>query len=171
MRAKARPFAVDFTKFSAPIGKTALGLVLGRRSFHPLLEGPKILRICTIVQVRRFYLGQPCVSLRSKDQNAPSKTLFRGASLPLSSAVILKVEAYDTQCGAKLFTPEAAKVAFAEPFISRWIFDVEILFALKNFSVIEYPSGEMDRRSRLQKKISREAFRVLKEIFEIRKRY
>jgi hypothetical protein len=35
---------------------------------------------------------------------------------------------YDTQCGLKLFrkTPEVI-AAFAEPFRSRWIFDVELL--------------------------------------------
>jgi dolichyl-phosphate beta-glucosyltransferase len=48
-----------------------------------------------------------------------------GATL-ISSSLGLAV--YDTQCGAKLFrVSEPMQEIFARPFLSRWIFDVEII--------------------------------------------
>lgn len=48
---------------------------------------------------------------------------------------ILKLEVYDTQCGAKLFRKETAAVLFRDKFISRWLFDVEIFARLiSNYS-------------------------------------
>lgn len=47
------------------------------------------------------------------------------------AAFVLGMGVYDTQCGAKLFrnTPEI-KDLFREPFLSRWIFDVELIARL-----------------------------------------
>ncbi|MFT6371190.1 MAG: glycosyltransferase involved in cell wall biosynthesis [Maribacter sp.] len=39
---------------------------------------------------------------------------------------ILDIKVYDTQCGCKLFTTTIAKLTFDKPFISKWLFDVEI---------------------------------------------
>lgn len=38
----------------------------------------------------------------------------------------------DTQCGAKLFPAEAIKPLFSEPFLSSWVFDVELIQRIKN---------------------------------------
>ena len=47
------------------------------------------------------------------------------------SQFVLKVPVYDTQCGAKVIDYETAKQIFEQPFISKWLFDVELLKRLQ----------------------------------------
>ncbi len=41
---------------------------------------------------------------------------------------VMDLAVYDTQCGAKLVRADLAQLLFQQPFMSRWLFDVELLY-------------------------------------------
>lgn len=45
--------------------------------------------------------------------------------------LILRLPIEDTQCGAKVFKRELIGIAFMTPFLTRWLFDIEIFIKLK----------------------------------------
>lgn len=45
-------------------------------------------------------------------------------------SLVLDITVYDTQCGCKVIRADVAKKVFDKPFLSRWLFDVEIFFRI-----------------------------------------
>ena len=48
------------------------------------------------------------------------------------ASLVLDLPVYDTQCGAKIIKSEIAKNIFDKPFISKWLFDIELIARTKN---------------------------------------
>ena len=73
--------------------------------------GSRILKLDNTIKRKwyRFLIGRMVASVISK---------------------MLRLPVYDTQCGCKMFSREWAVVAFKTPFLSRWLFDVEVFYRL-----------------------------------------
>lgn len=55
---------------------------------------------------------------------------YTGRLIATAISKTLKLKIYDTQCGCKCFNQTLVKDIFTEKFISKWLFDVEIIFRM-----------------------------------------
>jgi dolichyl-phosphate beta-glucosyltransferase len=68
------------------------------------------------------------VALAGTDIDRKAARHYLGRAFATVASLVLRARFYDTQCGAKLFkSSDLFRAAIAEPFHSRWIFDVELL--------------------------------------------
>ena len=119
----------------------------------PLRE---IKEFCNVLELNEELIGVFGSRVRMLGRNISRNAARHYSSRIFATIVslVLRMGVYDTQCGAKIFrvTDEIMKI-FAFPFLSEWIFDVEILARLIQNGVLgdnsnmenliyEYPLSE-----------------------------
>ena len=103
---------------------------------------------------------------------------YLGRCFATVASMMLKLPVYDTQCGSQLFRREVVEAIFQEQFITRWLFDVELLARYKQRygveqaiqKIYEYPLFQWEDVDGSQLK-SRDFFKAPLELMKIRKRY
>ncbi len=126
-------------------------------SFCRVLDGKP--RIETVVGTRIRLLGH-------RIERQPTR-YWLGRLFANTASVALGLRVFDTQCGAKLFrvTPTTAKL-FERPFLTRWIFDVEILARMRQLAArhelaviarddLRIPARRLARRGRIDAPLRR----------------
>lgn len=85
---------------------------------------------------------------------------------------LFKVKIRDTQCGAKVLTRQAVADVLPEIGITRWAFDVDLLFKLRRagYRIIEWPTTWHDVGGS-QLRIGRASFEMLVAIVRLRLLY
>jgi len=102
---------------------------------------------------------------------------FLGRVFSTFSSLILKLPVYDSQCGAKIFRSDLV-VLFEEKFITRWLFDVELLARYRNRfgiqdslnSILEVPVNVWVEKGGSKLKL-KDMIKVPLELFAIYKKY
>jgi dolichyl-phosphate beta-glucosyltransferase len=144
----------------------------------PLSELPAMMEIAEKRGAIQMVFAARVRLLGREISRRPARHYFGrvGATL-ISSSLGLAV--YDTQCGAKLFraTPDVREV-FSTPFLSRWIFDVEIIARFVQRwgrdrvaqSLYEYPVTRWHDVKGSKVK-SRDFVRALRDLWKIHRAY
>lgn len=144
----------------------------------PLAEIP---RFCQLLdnrpQVQMVFGARVKLMGRTIERSASRHYLGRLAATLIASGLRLPI--YDTQCGAKMFrvTGELADL-FQEPFLSSWIFDVEIIGRLISANggavppdaIYELPLNEWEHKGSSKIRAG-DYFKALWELFLIRRKY
>jgi glycosyltransferase involved in cell wall biosynthesis len=109
------------------------------------------------------------------------RNLFRHWFSRIIATAIAKVinePVYDSQCGAKLFSKKIAGELFRDKFISKWLFDVELLLRYKlshgskefNRTIVEIPVNEWTEKENSKLRYHY-FFRIMYDLLRIRNRY
>jgi glycosyltransferase involved in cell wall biosynthesis len=96
----------------------------------PLTEVDRLLSALDADPRRWLALGSRVKRLGSEIDRRASRHYLGRVFCTLSSQ-LLDLAVYDSQCGAKVFRAEATGVLFGERFVTKWLFDLELLVRLR----------------------------------------
>jgi len=103
---------------------------------------------------------------------------YLGRVFATTASKVLKLPVYDTQCGAKLYKKQIIQPLFKDRFITKWLFDVEILARYIKFfgrekavtKIYEYPVYQWEDIGGSQLK-AKDFLKAPLELWKIKKRY
>lgn len=78
-----------------------------------------------------FCFGSRILKIGSEIKRKWSRFII-GRIIATVVSQILPLKIYDTQCGCKLFSKKIVPLLFVDPFISKWLFDIEVFFRMLN---------------------------------------
>lgn len=143
----------------------------------PLTELDRLLAPLEKSPDRRLAMGSRVKRLGSQIVRNEMRH-YLGRVFSTLASRLLDLPVYDSQCGAKVFRTDVAATLFAEPFSTRWIFDIELLARLRNQigrdgvlkTVIEVPLLEWREVGGSKLRLAH-MIRVPIELLRIRSRY
>lgn len=142
----------------------------------PLDEIERLLAVLDAHPNCQIALGSRVKRLGSQIDRRFARHVF-GRAFATAASSLLGFSTYDSQCGAKLFRTAVVPVLFQEPFVTRWLFDLELLARLRNHLgglpddvAIEVPLERWVEVGGSKLKAS-DMIRVPRELLKIRRAY
>jgi glycosyltransferase involved in cell wall biosynthesis len=129
---------LDLKKNGGKAEAVRQGLIYGFEHFNPKYIGfwdadlatplNEIAHFCGLLTDYEFNMvtGLRLMRLGAKVKRS-QKRHYLGRIFASFASLLLKLPVYDTQCGAKMYEAKLVPLLFKDPFISKWLFDVEIL--------------------------------------------
>ena len=152
-------FAAYLDADFSTLPETLVEMLDSARPGHRFILGARVLRAGATIErsALRHYVGRAVATMAS---------------------VSLDLRLYDTQCGAKLIERTLVEPLFAEPFSSRWLFDLELLLRTRRLlgldgfasAVLEVPLSRWVDRGGSRIRV-RDVLAVPAMLVRIRRRY
>lgn len=142
----------------------------------PLAEADRLLAVLRTEPRCQLVMGSRVKLLGARIERRLARHVL-GRIFAACASGILGFPVYDSQCGAKLFRRDAVDVFFGEPFLTRWLFDLEILARLRNHAGASARDGACEVPLGAWKEVAgsklrlREMVHVPLELLRIRTRY
>ena len=122
-------------------------------------------------------MGLRLMRLGAKVRRKPLRH-YLGRCFATVASMMLGLPVYDTQCGAKMFRRDVVEAIFPKQFITRWLFDVELLARYKKAfgterateKIYEFPLFQWQDIDGSQLK-SRDFFKAPMELLKIKRKY